>query len=193
MYTMVNNYTLEVKRKLFHLISVPLWLIPVLFLPKELAIILMLLVLLINLAILLKVGEARLRWLYSLVYSLERDKNFNKPAVQALWLNVGVLLSFLLFGKCAVPGIIVLAVGDTFSTLVGMKYGKRKILGRSLEGSSAFILSSFLVLIPFYGYTHALVFSLVGSLAELLSKKVDDNLSIPLFVAIACQFFSALD
>jgi len=183
---MENNYKLEIKRQIFHLFSILTWIPVILIFPKFLVLAIMLLVLIVNTLLVFKVMEKRLPFIYELVYFLERQKNLKRPAIQALWANVGVFLSFLLFDRCALAGIATLAVGDAFSTMVGVRYGKRKFMGRSLEGSLAFVLSNFLALAPFYGLSKALVFSFVGALAEMLSKKVDDNLTIPLVVSFVC-------
>ncbi len=186
---MEKDFKLEVRRQLFHLFALFSWLIPIALLPRSFTLALMFVVLLVNLALMFKVGESAFGMLYRLVYFFEREENLQKPAVQAFWANLGISLSFLLFDRCVMPSVVVLAVGDAFSTLVGVKHGRRKLLGRSLEGSLAFFLSSLLVLLFPYGFLKAFLFSFVGALTELLSRKVDDNLSIPLAVSLSCYLF----
>ncbi len=90
--------------------------------------------------------------------------------------------------------VVVLGVGDPVAALVGRRFGKHKLInGRSVEGSSAFFVSSAIavvgVLLALHGLPLAtvLVIALAGALpatfAELLSKRVDDNLTIPLSAA----------
>jgi len=81
-------------------------------------------------------------------------------------------------------------VSDTCAALVGKGIGRVKILGKTLEGSLAFLLSALLIV---WCYPHLNRFP--GSLAavgaaviELLPIDVDDNFSIPL-VAGAIMFF----
>ncbi len=170
--------------------SILIWCFVVLVFPRSVALGIMILVLILNLLIVLRLFEKKLKFFYQFVYILERRKNLQKPGIQAIWANLGVFLSFLLFGKCAIPGIVALAVGDAFSTLIGIRYGKRKFINRSLEGSLGFVVPTFLTLLPFYGFYKAILFALVGAFTEIISKKVDDNFSIPLAVSFVCFILS---
>jgi len=93
------------------------------------------------------------------------------------------LLTFLFSEPRVVLGaLLVLAYGDSFSTWVGKNFGKIKTPGnRTLEGSVAGILASFLILLPFFDPFTALVTALLGMLAEYLP--FDDNYTIPLVSA----------
>jgi dolichol kinase len=101
------------------------------------------------------------------------------------------LLTILLFPKTiAIASILILIVSDTAAALIGKGMGKVRILGKTLEGSLAFLITSLLLV---WIYPHLDRFS--GSLAalgatvvEILPIKVNDNLTIPL-VAGAIMFF----
>ena len=101
-------------------------------------------------------------------------------------------LILLLFPKTiAIVSLLILIVSDTCAALVGKGIGRVRILGKTLEGSLAFLLSALLIV---WCYPHLNRFS--GSLAavgaaliELLPIHVDDNFSIPL-VAGAIMFFA---
>ncbi|ADC89155.1 CDP-alcohol phosphatidyltransferase [Thermocrinis albus DSM 14484] len=176
----------EYHRKILHLFGLSLWLLPVLFFNEKVTLLLMVTVLLANGLILLRWQEKKLRFLYQLIYSVERDKNREKPGVQAFWAHLGILVSFVMWGKCSAVGITLLAVGDAFSSLVGMYRGKLIWKDKSWEGSVAFFLSSFLVLTPFVGWEKAFIFSVVGALTELLLDKPDDNFTLPLVGGLLC-------
>ncbi len=181
---------LEVRRQIFHLIAISLWLIPVLYLPYWVVVVLLLIAVAINLAVVV-----RFRPLY-VVFSpfiglFERDRNLDKPGIQALYANLGVFISFLLFGKFAVVGVVALAVGDSFSNLVGMRWGRHRVFyneDKSWEGVLAFFLSVYAVLVFFYPVSLALMVSVVSSLLESFRLPVDDNLTIPV-VASAVAYF----
>lgn len=93
--------------------------------------------------------------------------------------------------------VVVLAVGDPVAALVGRRYGRTTIrANRSLEGSLAFVaaaaLAGLAVLRIYYpalgleaSLSLALVGALAGMLAELYSRRVDDNFTIPVTVGIA--------
>ncbi len=172
---------LETRRKVFHLFALLLWLIPLGFFPRGLSLFVFLIVIAINLAIVLKLWEDRLGFYYRLIYSLEREKNFSKPGIQALWANLGIFSVFLLFGKePAIVSVVVLAVGDAFASMVGMRYGRTRMGSKSLEGSIAFFLSTFLVLLSFLGLWKAFLICIFSAVVEALPISVDDNFSVPL-------------
>lgn len=97
---------------------------------------------------------------------------------------------------CAV-GLTALAVGDPIAGWIGRRYGRvRLVHGRSLEGTLAFALAATLASIPValafapaLPWTSALIIGAsgasAGALAELLSLRVDDNLSIGLAASAA--------
>ncbi|MFN3946590.1 MAG: diacylglycerol/polyprenol kinase family protein [Aquificaceae bacterium] len=182
---------LELRRKVFHLFALFLWFIPIALFPTLLTLLTFLLVLFINLLTVLGFGKERFSVYYSIIYKLEREKNYSRPTIQALWANLGIFLSFLAFGKePTLVGVVVLAVGDAFAGLVGVRYGKRKIGKKSLEGSLAFFLSTFLVLLPFVGMGKAFWVSFVCALVEVLPFKMDDNFTIPLTAGFLYKVFS---
>ncbi|MCS6997983.1 MAG: phosphatidate cytidylyltransferase [Aquificaceae bacterium] len=172
---------LETRRKMFHLIALLLWLLPLYLFPLWLVFLLFTLVLLLNFLTLLKVGNHRLSFYYRLVYGLERERNYSRPGIQALWANLGIFMSLLLFGRePAMVAVVVLAVGDAFASIVGINYGRRRIGDRSLEGTSAFFLSTFFVLLPFLGFWKAFLVCFFSALVELAPLKLDDNFTVPL-------------
>ncbi|MFN3598754.1 MAG: diacylglycerol/polyprenol kinase family protein [Aquificaceae bacterium] len=182
---------LELRRKVFHLFALSLWLVPIALLPTPITFLTFLVVLFINLLTVFGVGRERFSLYYFIIYKLEREKNYSKPAIQALWANLGIFLSFLAFGKgSALVGVLVLAVGDAFAGLVGIRYGRTRIGNKSLEGSLAFFLSTFLVLLPFVGMMKALWISLFCALVEALPLKLDDNFTIPLTAGFLYKVFN---
>lgn len=96
---------------------------------------------------------------------------------------------------CGVMGMLILAVGDPAASICGRKFGKTKILGsKSLEGSAAFALvswaASFAYLSVYYPQISvgarlalSLTAGLVGAVVELISTRIEDNVTIPLAVA----------
>ncbi len=109
---------------------------------------------------------------------------------------IAVLLTILIFPKViAVSAILTLAISDPLSAIVGIKWGKRRIVAhKSLEGSSAFFISCaaiiflvFLAKTPEVGHFSlwALLFFSLSSaffctVVESLPIRLDDNLTIPL-------------
>lgn len=116
-----------------------------------------------------------------------------------------VLLTIITFPKpLALIAIYTLAISDPLSAIIGIKYGKRRVVPhKSLEGSAAFLISSFLISLFILSATIggfsltvlvvSIVLSLGVSIFEMLPLKVDDNLTIPLFTAffgwVVCLLF----
>ncbi len=116
----------------------------------------------------------------------------------ATWFTTAMLF-LALMGDTTVAcvAVAVLAVGDPMAALVGRRWGRTKLLhGRTLEGTMAFAVTgtlaalltlSFaapaLALWPALGVAAAS--ATTAAVAELVSRRVDDNLSIPVSAAVA--------
>jgi dolichol kinase len=86
----------------------------------------------------------------------------------------------------AIAAISVLSLADALSTLIGSYYGKHKLhinRNKTYEGSSAFLITSFLVLLFFVNPFKAFIVAVFATFAEMLPK-IDDNLVIPITVGI---------
>lgn len=133
------------------------------------------------------------------IYSkyLLRAEEQLKESAQVPYL-MGILLTILSFPKpVAITAIFTLAIADPLSALVGIRFGKRKILPhKSVEGSVAFFMATFLSVYLGHSYIlelgHTwwsilglgLAVSTIVCAFEILPLKIDDNLTIPLFTAI---------
>lgn len=105
-----------------------------------------------------------------------------------------LILVILTFGLLNRPdigamGILILGYGDGLAAVFGIKYGKHKLaFGKSMEGSFAMFLASFvvgvLVSTLVFPLTTALwigfVIALFATIIELFSPKGFDNLTVPL-------------
>lgn len=118
----------------------------------------------------------------------------------ATWYSTALLLIALSCDKLtASMAVVVLALGDPTAAIIGRRFGKiRLVAGRSLEGTSAFVMASALGCVAmqavFYpmippGKAIALAFmsAIPGALAELFSKRIDDNFTIPLATALGAS------
>lgn len=115
-----------------------------------------------------------------------------------------VLLTIITFPKViAIVAIYTLAIADPLSAIIGIKFGKRKIVPhKTVEGSFAFFLATFSISLIVLGQTNSIsTFALIGiSLAlalfaaafEMLPIKLDDNLTIPLFTSFMLWFLCLL-
>lgn len=121
------------------------------------------------------------------IESFERSEAL--PFKGAIEFCLGAMLTMLAFGVLqASVGILVLAFGDGFATVIGKLHGRHRIGEKSLEGTLAGLLASFLVCSLVLPWELALLASAVGMGIELASLPLDDNITIPLGVAIALTF-----
>jgi glycerol-3-phosphate acyltransferase PlsY len=88
--------------------------------------------------------------------------------------------------EIATAAVCFLAVGDVAATTIGERYGKTRIIDKSLEGTIAFAIAALVAgfLLSFAGVHLAPWLIILGSLVaagvELLPLMVNDNLSIPI-------------
>jgi len=120
---------------------------------------------------------------------------------------IAILLTVLTFPKVvALIAIYTLAIADPLAAIVGIRFGRHRVVpNRSLEGSCAFFLAafavSFAVLMVVAGTVTrpaigaSLVVATTAALFEMIPLRIDDNLTIPLFVGfatwIACTLVGA--
>ena len=113
-----------------------------------------------------------------------------------------------------IAGILLMIISDTLASIIGKKYGKRKInlpwvnTTRSLEGSLAFFISGFIVCFIAFTFMSvnpitqihlsleiALLYSLITSalatIIELVSPSTWDDLTIPI-ATVMCVFLLTL-
>ena len=105
------------------------------------------------------------------------------PFNGAITFYFGCFLVTVLFEtNIAIASIVVLALADALSTMIGFYFGKHKLpinRKKSWEGSTTFFVASLVVLLFFTNPAKALVIAAVATFVEMLPK-IDDNLSIPL-------------
>ena len=133
-----------------------------------------------------------LLWVFSKVSHPHEAHRVNS----ATWYCTALFLISLTGSKlvCAVA-VIVLGVADPLAAIVGRRYGRTKLInGRSLQGSLTFLVTGALAAFttvwlfhPEPGVVGALLVAAcaapLATVAELVSRKVDDNLSVPLAAA----------
>ncbi|MCX6814230.1 MAG: hypothetical protein NTY20_01055 [Candidatus Aenigmarchaeota archaeon] len=135
---------------------------------------------------------------------LER-KEARRPFAGAFWFYFGAGLAFLLFPLNAASAAgAVLAISDSLSTIIGKKFGKRRIIGKkTLEGTAAFFASALFVCMFFFNPAISIIGAAAAAFAELLpewkrissskfSGVFDDNLLIPIIAGFAMSLLMIL-
>jgi dolichol kinase len=197
--TQTDNGTIQYKdelyRKLIHLTSLSIPIIYYFITAESAAIILGILAglaLVIDLGRYLhpEIGKIFYKFFGFLLREHELDhkkKNLNG----ATYVLISALISVLIFPKVIfISAFSILIISDSLAALIGRKFGKRKFLSKSLEGTLTFFISACIVILftPKVGgffeeYLIGFIAAFVGAIVENISfKLVDDNLSIPLSV-----------
>lgn len=182
----------ELSRKLFHIISILLLLIPLYTCGNYcLASILAFFVVVFFIISKFRIKNHLTNLYWLLLDKIERDENLKSlPAKQAFSLALSLILISLIFPREIVAiSIITLAVYDGFSTIGGKFFGKTKLINnRTLEGASVGIIANTLVLMWFIGFWNALLVSVFAALLEMFSRPnsifTDDNFTIPIGTAL---------
>ncbi len=110
----------------------------------------------------------------------------------ATYVFISALFCVFVFPKMiTITAFAVLIVSDASSALVGRAFGRHKFLDKSLEGSIAFVISAWIVILltPKAGpvaaeYAIGAIAAVVGGIAEAWSVtlRFDDNFSVPVSI-----------
>ncbi len=128
-----------------------------------------------------------------------KDERKRFPGKGALSLVAGALVAVLLFPKnVALAAIMVLALGDSFSHIVGRFFGRTKqpFSVKLVEGTIAGIVFGFLGAVLFVGTIEALAAAAAAMTIEAVEIRlgktvVNDNLLVPLVAGVVIILISA--
>lgn len=186
---------LELKRQVFHLflgIAIVILYNFQILSPRRMFIILVM-------GILISIASTRYK-IPGIAWFLERfeRKHAKFPGQGAIFFVLGCFTVIGLFPPTiASAAILVLAAGDSFSTLVGRQFGKHRMGSKSVEGTVAGIVLGFLGAFLFVSFLTAFLGAFVAMIAEaldikLFNKVVDDNLLVPVVAAIVMYGWSLI-
>lgn len=189
------DYKNEIVRKGIHMISLS---IPTIyyFITKELALFILVPLMIISLAI--DYGRYYSPTLSDFVKKYfgfmmrkhewdHKKKNLNG----ATYVLISAVFVIIVFPKVfVVTGFAVLIIGDIAAALIGRRFGKRKFLFKSLEGTLAFFLSSCIVVLLSPKVEGNIIEFIIGFIAVAFGAIVenisgtwaDDNFTIPVTV-----------
>lgn len=197
--TQIDNGTIQYKdelfRKLIHLISLSIPIVYYFITTETAAIILGILA---AFAFILDLGRYLHPETGKIFYKMfgfllrEHELDHTKKNLNgATYVLISALISVLIFPKVIfISAFSILIISDSAAALVGRKFGRRKFLQKSFEGTLTFFVSACIVILftPkvsgfFEEYLIGFIAAFVGAIVENVSfKLVDDNLSIPLSV-----------
>lgn len=124
------------------------------------------------------------RWILRHLGSILRDEEREGFTAMPYFTSGAFLASFLYTPPVAKASLILLTFGDVSATIVGQRFGRIRIGRKSLEGSAAFVAAGALAAIllsPLHDLPLGIIAvgALSGALIELVSTRVNDNLTIP--------------
>jgi dolichol kinase len=200
------SYKEEVLRKSIHMcsLSIP---IAYAFISKEtaLTVLTIISVMFIGTDILSKFSKTVNGLVMKFFGSILRPHEIEKKYVLngASWVFISALMCIILFPKIIViSAFSILIISDILAALIGRKFGKHRLFTKSWEGTSAFIISAFIVIsivgsvfqAPWTFYLFGFISAIIGGIIEAASEviKFDDNLSIPLSVGLSLWAFEYL-
>lgn len=131
-------------------------------------------------------------------HELDSEK---KNLTGATYVLLSALICAIIFPKVIfVTAFTILIVSDTMAALIGRKFGKRKFLRKSFEGTLSFFISASIVVIftPKVGdfqmeYVIGFIAAFVGAIVENISYGLaDDNLTIPISIGLTMWALYAL-
>jgi dolichol kinase len=137
----------------------------------------------------------RMFWEYLGFLTSEKEK---RGPTTSLYYSASLLLSVLIFAPpAAVGAILSLAVGDPVAAIVGRRFGKIRLGGKSIEGAVAnAVVTFFLIRIFVPSSLIAAVGAVAGAAIEVVPLPlVDDNITVPLAaggaMTLAVRFLAA--
>jgi len=172
----------EFWRKTVHMVFGLLITLLIYIVPKESTLLILGVGLLVGLWFIdLEMRKIRVPLIHQLLFHLERPGVF--PGKGAFYFVFTALVTLIIFpSSVAAQGILILSVLDGMATILGLRYGRIRIMNhKSIEGSFGAILVTFIVLLFFVDPVKAAVLSVVAGIVELGSP-IDDNLLLPLVV-----------
>lgn len=122
----------------------------------------------------------RLFWKHLGFLTSEKEK---KGPTTSLFYAASLLACVLIFPVyAAIGGVISLAAGDPMAAIVGRRYGKLRIGGKSIEGGLTNAVVAFCLIFIFVRSIHiAAAGALAGAIVEMFEiPYLDDNISVPL-------------
>lgn len=189
-------FSVEIWRKLFHLVSLS---IPVIytFVPRQTAIYILFLItsLFIIIDLIIKKENFVRKIIFKIFGRLFRQFELQNFVFNgATWMLISATINVIIFPKLAtITSFYVLVISDACAALFGKRFGKTKFLNKSFEGFTAFTISGFIVVtLVWLGYNLPISFLisafagvLVAGIVESSSAffKIDDNLGVPIAIS----------
>ena len=128
-----------------------------------------------------------LKKLYFILFGIITRPYEHQVLSGASWVFMGAGFTAYLFNeKVAVIALLVMSLSDSSAALIGIKYGTTRLFNKSLEGTLAFLISTYLIifLLSSASLMLLLIATITATVIELFSTpKFNDNILIPVTTA----------
>ena len=189
------NLRVEIARKIMHLSSSVIG-FSVLFFDEEFYVpVLLVASSLVILFDLLRIRYETIRKIFNLFFNVFTRSSENNKITGSSFLFIGASIVTLIFEKeIASAGLLILSFSDSSAAIVGIMFGKTKLFRKTLEGSTAFFITSLIVLnLLGFNIFETIIVAFVVTIVELLSSyKLNDNISIPVSTCITIYLTSLI-
>ena len=143
----------------------------------------------------LRINNHRVANFYNKYFSMiTRDFESNRLTGASYVFFSSSVIIYIFPKEIAILSLLIMSISDSMAAIIGQKYGKVKIFEKTLEGTTAFFLSSILLLLLFriqlFPGILAIVISTLVESSNFL--RIDDNLSVPLSFSISYSAFAYL-
>ncbi|MBT4033207.1 MAG: phosphatidate cytidylyltransferase [Candidatus Marinimicrobia bacterium] len=131
----------------------------------------------------LRLKSGGIERLFMRIFGSALRQHEKKNLTGATYVFTGSVVAIFLFPKeIAVPALLILSISDTLAALIGIPFGKHKFLKKSLEGSTAFFISTLVILALFFPESIIvnIIIAAIVTLAEAYPMNLDDNFLIPI-------------
>ena len=89
----------------------------------------------------------RIQRLYHNLFGIITRPNEYEGLSGASWLFMGAGVTVYLFDeKIAIIALLIMSLSDSAAALIGIKYGATRLFNKSLEGTLAFFITTFMIL-----------------------------------------------
>jgi len=185
---------LEIRRQFIHFLFGSFFIALLILLGNEATLEILIACLMIGIIISLAIkNKLKIPFFYGLVQKVEREHEKEFPGQGAILFFISAIIVLLLFRNplIAIGALCALIYGDSASTIIGIKFGRHKLVGkRTLEGTVAGILVAIPFLTALFPLPVAIATAIIAMLAELLP--INDNFTIPIAAAVTLTLLSII-
>jgi dolichol kinase len=124
-----------------------------------------------------------------------RKHELNGKLTGASWVIIGAFITIAIFPPAiAILALLYMTLGDTAAALIGMQFGRKKIWGKTLEGTLAGLAVCLIVgwFFKDVSWMVSIGGAITAMLVELMPIKIDDNVRVPVAAGLIMVILSGL-